>query len=69
MTNRQNRRIRIEDAIHRSTPEQLLIGAILQPAATRNLIDRELDRRAHGEVPQAVCGRIDPQQSGWLAAA
>lgn len=69
MINRQHRRIRIEDALHSSTPEQLLLHAIVQPTSGRELIDRELDRRAHGDLPAGICGRIGPAQPALLAAA
>lgn len=57
MINRPSRRIRIEDVIHRSSPEQLLLRAIVQPASARLFIDRELDRRAHGDLPKGIHGR------------
>lgn len=58
MINRPSRRIRIEDVIHRSSPEQLLLSAIVQPASARPIIDRELDRRAQGDLPEGIRNQL-----------
>ncbi len=71
MLKRSSRQVRIEQAIHRSTPEQLLLQAVLHPGSSRHLIDRELDRRALGDLPPGLGREMDPAAEApqYLAAA
>lgn len=68
MTDRLMRRqLRIARLLHSSTPEQLLLHAILSPGDGRELVEKELQRRAYGEVPANFA--IHLAQHGQFQAA